>query len=180
MFVGCLGVPGSLVMYGQVNSCITGIFFYASAGFLPAIIVLELWYAVYELLITLKAGKLIKVFSSSWWTGTQGFSEEFNTYCTESSENIKCWTEDERCLSWGMESAWPSASAAPSCRCKLSPTAVGYMTCLRRTWFTIEIKEFLIATSLIVWTSKLFRSSFYLWQFSLGGVHSSFWCFILV
>lgn len=46
------------------------IFCYASTGFLPTIAILELCYTVCEILIALEVGELIKVLSSSWWTGT--------------------------------------------------------------------------------------------------------------
>lgn len=68
-------------------------FSYTSAGVLPTAIMLELWYAVYEMNVRLLPEQSIKQLLVD-----RHQPEKFNTYCTESSENKKRWTEDERCL----------------------------------------------------------------------------------
>lgn len=125
-------------------------------------------YTVYEIPSALEVGERKKVLSSSRWTGTYDFPKSSTPIVLRTLKIKNVQQKIEDIWSWGMESTWPFVSAASSCHCKQSLTAVGYTTCLWRTHFTPEIRKgFLVASFPIVWTSKLFGSSFYLWQFSL-------------
>lgn len=144
---------------------------HASTGFLPTIIIFELWHSAYKITITWEVGEIVKVLRSSWGAGTQKCSTSTVLIALKIQKKLSRWREvfDPEvgkyltfCVCCPFLSLW-----AVSCCCRIHDT---FMKDLCYTW---NKKGVFVASFLIFWTFKLFSYSFYLYQFSLGGVHNS-------